>query len=453
MNNVTAVILAAGMGTRMKSKTPKVLHKICGRELVKYVIAAAKEGGCDKTITVIGHCADLVREVLGESTLFALQSEQKGTGHACMQAVSYMDGDYTIVFNGDTPLLTSKTVKEVISYHKTSGNSATVITAVVDDATGYGRILRNDKGDVVGIIEHKDADNEQLLIKEINSGIYVFNTSELKNALEKLTPNNAQGEYYLTDTLSIILDNGNKIGGFTVSDTNEILGINDRVQLNVAEKIMQKRINETHMLNGVTIHSPETVLISPDCEIGEDTEIFSDVVIENGCKIGSDVIITSASKLNNAIIKNGVSVQSSVVLKSTVGENTTVGPFAYIRPDCVIGKNARIGDFVELKNCVIGDGTKVSHLTYVGDADVGSGCNFGCGTVTVNYDGKNKYRTVIGNNVFVGCNSNLVAPVVLKDGAYTAAGSTITDDVPEKNLAIARARQVNKSIWKDRRSK
>ena len=453
MNNITAVILAAGMGPRMKSKTPKVLHKICNRELVKYVIESAKCGGCDKIVTVIGHCADAVKEVLGDSTLFAVQSEQKGTGHACMQAISEMDGEYTFVFNGDKPLLTSETVKAVIDCHKKSGNSVTVITAILDDATGYGRIIRDDSGNVVGIVEHNDADEDQLLINEINSGMYVFNTTELKAALEKLASNNAQGEYYLTDTLSIILANGKKIGGFTVSDTDEILGINDRIQLSVAEKIMQKRINEKHMLNGVTIHSPETVIISPDCEIGEDTEIFPDVVIENGCKIASDVVITSASKLSGATIGNGVSVQSSVVLKSTVGDGTTVGPFAYIRPDCVIGKNARIGDFVELKNCNIGDGTKVSHLTYVGDADVGSGCNFGCGTVTVNYDGKKKYRTVIGNDVFIGCNSNLVAPVVLKDGAYTAAGSTITDEVPENNLAIARARQVNKSMWKDRRSK
>lgn len=452
MNNVTAVILAAGIGTRMKSKTPKVLHKICTQEIVKYVISAAKDGGCDKIVTVIGHCADKVRDALGESTLFVNQIEQKGTGHACMQAVHEMDGEYTVVFNGDTPLLKSETVKSVLEFHISSGNCATVITAVVDDATGYGRIIRDGEGSVTGIVEHKDANSEQLLINEINSGIYVFNTSELKDALQKLTSDNAQGEYYLTDTLSIILGSGKKIGGFVVSDTDEIRGINNRVQLCLAEKIMQKRINEMHMMNGVTIHSPETVIIAPGCKIGQDTEIYSDAVIENGCEIGSDVVITSGSRLTGAKVGNGVSVQCSVIMKSVVGEGTTVGPFAYIRPDCVIGKKARIGDFVELKNCNIGDGTKVSHLTYVGDADVGNSCNFGCGTVTVNYDGKNKYRTVIGNNVFIGCNSNLVAPVVLKDGAYTAAGSTITDEVPENNLAIARARQVNKSVWKDRRS-
>ncbi len=449
---VTAVVLAAGMGTGMKSKTPKVLHKICSKELVSYVIDAAKSGGCEKVVTVIGHCGDAVRETLGERTLYAVQTEQKGTGHACMQAVPEMDGEYTVIFNGDTPLLRPETVRKAIDYHKDQQNAATVITAVLDDASGYGRIVRNDAGEVVAIVEHKDADAVQLQIKEINSGMYVFNTDDLKLALSKLTPDNAQGEYYLTDTLSIILGSGKKIGGYPVSDSDEILGINDRVQLNVAEKLMQKRINENYMRAGVTIHSPETVIISPDCQIGEDTEIFADVVIEDGCKIGAGVLITSASRISGAEIGNGVSVQSSVILKSKIGDNTTVGPFAYIRPDCVIGKKARIGDFVELKNCNIGDGTKVSHLTYVGDADVGSGCNFGCGTVTVNYDGKKKYRTVIGNNVFVGCNSNLVAPVTLNDGAYTAAGSTITDEVPENNLAIARARQVNKSIWKDRRS-
>ena len=232
----------------------------------------------------------------------------------------------------------------------------------------------------------------------------------------------------------------------------EMLYIKTRIDFAEAEKMMQKAVNEKLMLEGVTIHSPETVMISPDAEIGKDTEIFANVVIEGSSKIGENVVITSTTKIVNSEIADGVSIQSSVILDSKIGENTTVGPFAYVRPNCVVGANARIGDFVELKNCNIGNGTKVSHLTYVGDADVGEKCNFGCGTVTVNYDGKKKYRTVIGNNVFVGCNSNLVAPVTLNDGAYTAAGSTITDEVPENQLAIARARQINKAGWKDRRN-
>ena len=451
MDKFTAVIMAAGMGTRMKSEKPKVIHEICRKPICAYAIDAAREAGAGQIIMIVGHCREAVIEKLGDVCEYAYQAEQKGTGHACMQAADMINEKYCVILSGDAPLLRAESIKKAVEFHVSEKNAVTVLTACADDPTGYGRIIRDADGSVVKITEHKDATDEERKIREINSGMYVFNSADLKEALGKIKPDNSQGEYYLTDTIEIIKSEGKKAGGFVLLDIDEIRGINDRVQLCEAEKIMQKRINESFMRGGVTIHSPETVLISPDCEIGSDTEIFSDTVIERGSKIGSGVTITSASRISNAVIGSGVSVQSSVILDSTVGENTTVGPFAYIRPNCVIGKKARIGDFVELKNANIGDGTKVSHLTYVGDSDVGEGCNFGCGTVTVNYDGKKKYRTTIGNNVFIGCNSNLVAPVTLKDGAYTAAGSTITDEVPENNLAIARARQVNKEIWKDRR--
>ena len=449
----TSVILAAGMGTRMKSKMPKVLHKVCGKPRSKWVIDASKAAGADKVCAVVGHKAETVKEVLGDVCEFALQAEQKGTGHAVMQAIDVIKNSKgeVVILNGDTPLITAETINKAIEYHKNNGNQATVITAILDDATGYGRIVRDNDGSVLKIVEQKDASEEEKKINEVNSGMYVFDAQSLVYALDKITPNNAQGEYYLTDTLEILLSAGKKIGGYAISDNDEIRGINDRVQLNEAEKIMQKRINEYHMRNGVTMRNPESVYIEDGVEIGNDTEICQNVTIKSGTKIGSDCVIGSGSMLNRAVIHDGVDVLSSVILESEVDEGTHVGPFAYIRPNCHVGKEVKVGDFVELKNSNIDDGTKISHLTYIGDSDVGKRVNFGCGTVTCNYDGKKKYRTTIGDDCFVGCNTNFVSPINVGDGVYIAAGSTITEDIPENSLSIARARQVNKEGWKDKR--
>lgn len=449
----TSVILAAGMGTRMKSKMPKVLHKVCGKPLSKWVIDASKAAGADKVCAVVGHKAETVKEVLGDVCEFALQTEQKGTGHAVMQAIDVIKNSKgeVVILNGDTPLITAETINKAIEYHKNNGNQATVITAILDDATGYGRIIRDNDGSVLKIVEQKDASEEEKKINEVNSGMYVFDAQSLVYALDKITPNNAQGEYYLTDTLEILLSAGKKIGGYAISDNDEIRGINDRVQLNEAEKIMQKRINEYHMRNGVTMRNPESVYIEDGVEIGNDTEICQNVTIKSGTKIGSDCVIGSGSMLDRAVIHDGVDVLSSVILESEVDEGTHVGPFAYIRPNCHVGKEVKVGDFVELKNSNIDDGTKISHLTYIGDSDVGKRVNFGCGTVTCNYDGKKKYRTTIGDDCFVGCNTNFVSPINVGDGVYIAAGSTITEDIPENSLSIARARQVNKDGWKDKR--
>ena len=449
----TSVILAAGMGTRMKSKMPKVLHKVCGKPLSKWVIDASKAAGADKVCAVVGHKAETVKEVLGDVCEFALQAEQKGTGHAVMQAIDVIKNSKgeVVILNGDTPLITAETINKAIEYHKNNGNQATVITAILDDATGYGRIVRDNDGSVLKIVEQKDASEEEKKINEVNSGMYVFDAQSLVYALDKITPNNAQGEYYLTDTLEILLSAGKKIGGYAISDNDEIRGINDRVQLNEAEKIMQKRINEYHMRNGVTMRNPESVYIEDGVEIGNDTEICQNVTIKSGTKIGSDCVIGSGSMLNRAVIHDGVDVLSSVILESEVDEGTHVGPFAYIRPNCHVGKEVKVGDFVEIKNSNIDDGTKISHLTYIGDSDVGKRVNFGCGTVTCNYDGKKKYRTTIGDDCFVGCNTNFVSPINVGDGVYIAAGSTITEDIPENSLSIARARQVNKEGWKDKR--
>ena len=448
----TSVILAAGMGTRMKSKMPKVLHKVCGKPLSKWVIDASEAAGADKVCAVVGHKAETVKEVLGDVCEFALQAEQKGTGHAVMQAIDVIKNSKgeVVILNGDTPLITAETINKAIEYHKNNGNQATVITAILDDATGYGRIVRDNDGSVLKIVEQKDASKEEKKINEVNSGMYVFDAQSLVYALDKITPNNAQGEYYLTDTLEILLSAGKKIGGYAISDNDEIRGINDRVQLNEAEKIMQKRINEYHMRNGVTMRNPESVYIEDGVEIGNDTEICKNVRIKSGTKIGSDCVIGSGSMLDRAVIHDGVDVLSSVILESEVDEGTHVGPFAYIRPNCHVGKEVKVGDFVELKNSNIDDGTKISHLTYIGDSDVGKRVNFGCGTVTCNYDGKKKYRTT-GDDCFVGCNTNFVSPINVGDGVYIAAGSTITEDIPENSLSIARARQVNKEGWKDKR--
>lgn len=449
----TSVILAAGMGTRMKSKMPKVLHKVCGKPLSKWVIDASEAAGADKVCAVVGHKAETVKEVLGDVCEFALQAEQKGTGHAVMQAIDVIKNSKgeVVILNGDAPLITAETINKAIEYHKNNGNQATVITAILDDATGYGRIVRDNDGSVLKIVEQKDASKEEKKINEVNSGMYVFDAQSLVYALDKITPNNAQGEYYLTDTLEILLSAGKKIGGYAISDNDEIRGINDRVQLNEAEKIMQKRINEYHMRNGVTMRNPESVYIEDGVEIGNDTEICQNVTIKSGTKIGSDCVIGSGSMLDRAVIHDGVDVLSSVILESEVDEGTHVGPFAYIRPNCHVGKEVKVGDFVELKNSNIDDGTKISHLTYIGDSDVGKRVNFGCGTVTCNYDGKKKYRTTIGDDCFVGCNTNFVSPINVGDGVYIAAGSTITEDIPENSLSIARARQVNKEGWKDKR--
>lgn len=446
----TSVILAAGMGTRMKSKMPKVLHKVCGKPLSKWVIDASKAAGSDKVCAVVGHKAETVKEVLGDVCEFALQAEQKGTGHAVMQAIDVIKNSKgeVVILNGDTPLITAETINKAIEYHKNNGNQATVITAILDDATGYGRIVRDNDGSVLKIVEQKDASEEEKKINEVNSGMYVFDAQSLVYALDKITPNNAQGEYYLTDTLEIIKNNSGKVGVMTAEDSDEFLGVNSKLQLAQAMKIMKKRINEYHMINGVTITDPENTYIGKDVEIAPDTIIYPGCMLEGKTKIGKSCIIGPNTRMTSCDIHDCVTIQSSTLIEAQVKSFTTVGPYAYLRPNSKIGEHVRIGDFVEVKNSTIDDGTKVSHLTYVGDSDVGKCVNFGCGTVTVNYDGKVKNRCKIGDGAFIGCNTNLVAPVEIAPRAYTAAGSTITKNVPEDSLAIARARQDNKEGWR-----
>lgn len=449
MDNINAVILAAGEGTRMKSKMPKVLHEVMGRPMVKRVVDTAKDLEAKNICVVTGHMSETVQEALkDEGVSFAVQEKQLGTGHAVMQAEEYInENEDVLILYGDTPLIKAETLEKLIEYHRSENNGVSIISAIVEDSAGYGHIIRDKDGNFVKNVEYKDATPEEKLVKEINSGIYCFKGSSLKKALKLITNDNAQGEYYLPDALEIILKSGEKVNAMTIGDVTEFFGVNNRVQLAQANKIMQKRINEKHMLNGVTIIDPTDTYIADDVEIGMDTIIYPGCVLEGKTVIGDDCKIGPDTRLTDMILAPNVTIQYTVAMESEIGSGTKVGPFAYIRPNSKIGENIKIGDFVEVKNSVIGNGTKVSHLTYIGDSDVGERINFGCGTVTVNYDGHKKFRTTIEDDVFIGCNANLVAPVTLKKGSYVAAGSTITKDVPEKSLAVARNRQTNIDGW------
>ena len=454
MAEFSALILAAGEGKRMKSEKSKVVHKVCGKEMINRVLDSAILAGAKESQIVIGHCADMVKEATEGRATYAYQYEQLGTGHAVMQARAFLEeSDNVCILTGDTPLISAQTLSEAAQAHISENNDVTVLTANFDNPFGYGRIIRNADGSVKKIVEHKDATQSELEVREINSGMYFFKAKSLLGALDSITNKNAQGEYYLTDALEIICSGGGKAGAYIVKTPDEIMGVNDRLQLSIAEKIMRKKINEKYMLSGVTIIDPDNTYICDDAVIGTDTVIYPGTVIEGKTVIGKNVYIGPNCKLTDAVIGDETDVNISTITQSSVGCRTHVGPYAYIRPGCVVGVECKVGNFVELKKAVIGNGTKLSHLTYVGDAEVGSKVNFGCGTVVVNYDGKNKYKTVIKDNAFIGCNSNLVSPVTVNEGAYIAAGSTITDEVPKDSLAIARARQVIKENWNDRRKK
>ena len=444
--SITSIILAAGEGKRMYSKVPKVLHKVCGAPMVEHVIDCARKLSDIEPVVVIGHGADQVSKAV-KGVEFVLQEKQLGTGHAVMQAEKYIkDGDILILY-GDAPLLRPETLMEMHEVHKKAGYSATILTSDFQDPAGYGRIVKNEEGLVEAIVEDKDADSSIRLIKEINSGIYLINGRELKEALKHLNNNNAQGEYYLTDVIGIMRKKDLLIGTYKIGDSEEIMGINNRYQLSEANRIMGLRIAKKHMLDGVTIIDPNNTYIETSVRIERDVTIYPGCILEGTTVIQEDSVIGPNTRVRDGKIGKGVSIQNSVVLESSIGEGTTVGPFAYIRPGNKIGKYARIGDFVEMKNSNFGDHSKASHLTYVGDGDVGNNVNLGCGVVFVNYDGKHKNRTYVGDNSFIGCNANLIAPVRINSNSYIAAGTTVTKEVPQDSLAIGRARQENKEGW------
>ncbi|MEC2113468.1 bifunctional UDP-N-acetylglucosamine diphosphorylase/glucosamine-1-phosphate N-acetyltransferase GlmU [Bacillus stercoris] len=449
MDKRFAVVLAAGQGTRMKSKLYKVLHPVCGKPMVEHVVDEALKLSLSKLVTIVGHGAEKVKKQLGDKSEYALQAEQLGTAHAVKQAQPFLADEkgVTIVICGDTPLLTAETMEQMLKEHTQREAKATILTAVAEDPTGYGRIIRSQNGVVQKIVEHKDASEEERLVTEINTGTYCFDNEALFRAIDQVSNDNAQGEYYLPDVIEILKNEGETVAAYQTGNFQETLGVNDRVALSQAEQFMKERINKRHMQNGVTLIDPMNTYISPDAVIGSDTVIYPGTVIKGEVQIGEDTIIGPHTEIMNSSIGSRTVIKQSVVNHSKVGNDVNIGPFAHIRPDSVIGNEVKIGNFVEIKKTQFGDRSKASHLSYVGDAEVGTDVNLGCGSITVNYDGKNKYLTKIEDGAFIGCNSNLVAPVTVGEGAYVAAGSTVTEDVPGKALAIARARQVNKDDY------
>jgi bifunctional UDP-N-acetylglucosamine pyrophosphorylase / glucosamine-1-phosphate N-acetyltransferase len=445
-----AVILAAGQGTRMKSKLYKVLHPVCGKPMVQHVVDQVEKLQVDSIVTVIGHGSEKVKAQLGNSVNYVYQQEQLGTAHAVIQAKDIL-GDkegVTLVICGDTPLITSETIEALFLQHEKIGAKATILTAKASKPDGYGRIVRNEMGVVEKIVEHKDATEAERTITEINTGTYLFDNALLFQALNNVSNENVQGEYYLPDVIEILKQQGEIVSAFQTSDFDETIGVNDRIALSEAEAIMRKRINEQHMRNGVTIMDPLNTYIEADVMIKEDTVIYPGSMLKGATVIGSDCVIGPNTEINNCVVGNNTAIKQSVAHDSSIGSDVNIGPFAHIRPASTIDDEVKIGNFVEIKKATFGKGSKASHLSYIGDANVGSDVNIGCGTITVNYDGKNKFLTTIEDGAFIGCNSNLIAPVTISKGAYVAAGSTITDDVPSEALSIARARQVNKENYK-----
>lgn len=414
--NIMAIVMAAGKGTRMKSKKSKLVQKIYGKEIVKRAVENAENAGVSDIVAVVGYQKEEVMAVLGDTVKYAYQDDMLGTGHAVLQAKEYLQGKKgrVLVLNGDVPLLRPETLNKLLEKSIENKEYATLLTAIYDNPYGYGRIIRDEGGNVSAIVEEKDTTDDQKEIKEINAGIYCFDIEELLAALEELKPNNAQGEYYITDVIGIMNKKGLKTGAVVVEDNTEILGVNDRIQLEMLTKVLQMRVNTELMKSGVTIEDINTTYIY------------------DGVKIGMDTVIHP-----NTIIKSDVEI----------GEDCEIGPNSYIREGCRLANKVKIGSFVEIKKAIIGEGTKVPHLSYMGDCEIGEKCNIGCGTITCNYDGLHKSKTIIGNHSFIGSNTNLVAPVTLGNETFVAAGSTITDDVPDYALAIARQRQTNKEEW------
>lgn len=452
MKDNVCVVLAAGDGKRMKSARPKVLMELLGEPMLAWVLDAAENAGTEKIGVVIGNNAHLVEEFLtkravGKYETF-LQSERKGTGHAVLQAMELIHSARNVlVLCGDAPLIDSDTITKALEFHISQNNDVTVLSAQIDNPTGYGRIIR-ENGEFTAITEHKDCTDEQRRINEINSGVYWFSATALEKALPMLNSDNANGEFYLTDTVEIIRRNGGKAGAYTAENRNIVKGANSRRDLLELNTYVRMRIIGEHLDNGVSFPCTDGIIIGKDVRIGMDTEILPNTMILGNTTIGNGSAIGANSLIVNCTIGNNVVLNNVQAHDSVIDDGAKVGPFVHLRPNTHLHENVKIGDFVEVKNSEIGEKTSIAHLTYIGDADVGRGVNFGCGCVTANFDGINKYRTVIGDDAFIGCNTNLIAPVTIGENSATAAGSTITQNVPANALSIERGRQVNKENWK-----
>ncbi|UFS71966.1 bifunctional UDP-N-acetylglucosamine diphosphorylase/glucosamine-1-phosphate N-acetyltransferase GlmU [Geomonas sp. RF6] len=452
MAETGAIVLAAGMGTRMKSALVKVMHPLAGVPMIEWPLAAAFEAGVAECVVVAGHQEEKVRAHLGErpGILFATQAEQLGTGHAVKCALPQLPSscETVLILCGDTPLLTAATLSEMLQRHKESGATLTVMTAKVANPFGYGRIVKGSDGTVQKIVEQKDASAEEREITEVNAGVYCVDAGFLKAAVAELKNDNAQGEYYLTDIVSRAAREGRSCQSFQVVSPSEMMGVNDRAQLADAAKILRRRINRELMLSGVTLIDPRTTYIDRDVKIGKDTVVEPGATITGNTVIGERCRIGQVSQIHSCRLADDVTVKAGSVLEeSVVYEFASIGPMAHLRPGSELHAHVKVGNFVETKKVVMGEGSKASHLTYLGDAVVGKECNIGCGTITCNYDGVRKHKTVIEDGVFVGSDVQLVAPVTVGRGSLIAAGTTVTQDVPADSLAISRTPQTNKEGW------
>ncbi len=446
-------VLAAGHGKRMRSDLPKVLHPLAGRPMVGYVVDTARALGPERIVVVVGHRAEAVRAYLGDQVTYAFQEQQLGTGHALLAAEEALGGEEAdlVLLYGDTPLLSVETLRSLVSRHRAGEAAATVLTAVLDDPTGYGRIIRGAGGAVTRIVEEADATAEERQTKEVNTGVYCFRLPDVFPYLRRLTRDNRAGELYLVDVIALLLEDGRRVETVAAADPGEVEGVNTRAQLARAERLKRAAILEELMAGGVTVVDPASTFVDWGVEVGRDTVLEPGTHLRGATRVGSGCRIGPWAVLVDSTVADGCRVWVSVVEKSELRRGASVGPFSHLRPGSTIGEEARIGNFAEVKNSSVGARVKMQHHSYVGDADVGDGANIGAGAVVVNYDGLTKHRTVIGEGAFVGCNTNLVAPVVIGDGAYTAAGSTVTHDVPPGALGVARARQRNIEGWVERR--
>ncbi len=444
---MTAIVLAAGEGTRMKSRHPKVAHKLLDRPLVWWPVNAARKAGADRIVVVVGHGADEVRAIFANDSDVECveQTKRLGTGHAMMSVRDAL-GDFegpTVVLYGDTPLMRAETIANLVEHTKSGHYACTVLTMSPSDPTGYGRIKRDTNGEVLAIIEHKDCTpEEQATLTECNSGIYCFCGRRLSENIDKIDNNNAQGEYYLTDMVGIYREMGEPVSALLATDDSELLGVNSRIQLAQVTKIMQRRINEELMASGVTMLDPDQVWVGAEVSVGQDSELLPQTMLWGNTHIGRDCIIGPNTRLTDTSVADGASVEETVALQTIIEANVTVGPRAYLRPGAHLLEGSHVGTHVEIKNSTIGRGSKVPHLSYIGDTTMGEGVNIGAGSITCNYDGVFKHHTTIGDNVFVGSDTMMVAPVTLGDGALVGASSCITSDVPAGALAVERSEQV-----------